>query len=126
TAVVFQPSFDSKWYSGLNPYTLGFAMFQDIRRMCESPTDEDYAWFPDVAGTDWLSTLDFAMRNFKDESFILQYLSPKVIRDLKLFAIRDDDQADNYEITGIHDDKGYRYVREKLSQQYNLSMREPD
>jgi stage V sporulation protein R len=27
------------------------------------------------------------MSSFKDESFILQYLSPKVIRDLKLFSI---------------------------------------
>lgn len=126
TAVVYQPSFDARWYSGINPYTLGFAMFQDIRRMCEHPTEEDYHWFPDIAGTDWLTTLDFAMRNFKDESFILQYLSPKVIRDLKLFAIRDDDQAETYEVTGIHDDNGYRYVREQLSKQYNLSMREPD
>ncbi|PIQ36896.1 MAG: SpoVR family protein, partial [Lysobacterales bacterium CG17_big_fil_post_rev_8_21_14_2_50_64_11] len=126
TAVVYQPPFDSKWYSGINPYTLGFSMFQDIRRICEQPTEEDRAWFPDIAGSDWLTTLDFAMRNFKDESFILQYLSPKVIRDLKLFSIRDDEQEQHYEVTGIHDDQGYRYVREKLSQQYNLSMREPD
>ncbi|KZY32839.1 MULTISPECIES: SpoVR family protein [unclassified Oleiphilus] len=126
TAVVYQPPFDSQWYSGINPYTLGFAMFQDIKRICQQPTDEDRQWFPDIAGTDWLETLDFAMRNFKDESFILQFLSPKVIRDLKLFAIRDDDQQSHYEVTGIHDEQGYRYVREKLSQQYNLSMREPD
>jgi len=126
TAVVFQPAFDAKWYSGINPYTLGFSMFRDLRRMCESPTEEDKHWFPDIAGSDWLETLDFAMRNFKDESFILQYLSPQVIRDLKLFAIKDDDQDEAYEITGIHDDNGYRYVREKLSQQYNLSMNEPD
>ena len=126
TAVVYQPPFDSRWYSGINPYTLGFSMFQDIRRMCENPTDEDKEWFPDIAGSDWLTTIDFAMRNFKDESFIMQYLSPKVIRDLKLFAVQDDDQHQHYEVTGIHDDRGYRYVREKLSQQYNLSMREPD
>jgi stage V sporulation protein R len=126
TAVVYQPPFDSQWYSGINPYTLGFSMFQDIKRICEHPTDEDKQWFPDIAGSDWLETLDFAMRNFKDESFILQYLSPKVIRDLKLFSIRDDDREDHYEVTGIHDERSYRYVREKLSQQYNLSMREPD
>jgi stage V sporulation protein R len=126
TAVVYQPPFDSKWFSGINPYALGFSMFQDLRRMCESPTDEDKLWFPNYAGADWLETLDFAMRNFKDESFILQYLSPKVIRDLKLFSIKDDDQAEHYNITGIHDANGYRYVREKLSLQYNLSMQEPN
>jgi stage V sporulation protein R len=101
-------------------------MFQDLRRICESPTDEDRQWFPDIAGSDWLETLDFAMRNFKDESFILQYLSPKVIRDLKFFSIKDDDQAEHYKITGIHDEDGYRYVREQLSLQYNLSMQEPN
>ena len=88
TSVVFQPGFDSPYYSGINPYALGFAMYTDIRRMCEHPTEEDRRWFPDIAGSDWLSTLKFAMSSFKDESFILQYLSPKVIRDLKLFSIR--------------------------------------
>ncbi|MFT7201208.1 MAG: stage V sporulation protein R [Glaciecola sp.] len=126
TAVVYQPPFDSKWFSGINPYALGFSMFQDLRRICESPTDEDKQWFPDIAGSDWLETLDFAMRNFKDESFILQYLSPKVIRDLKLFSIEDDYQAEHYHITAIHDESGYRYVREQLSLQYNLSMQEPN
>ena len=92
TNVVFQPPFDSPYYSGINPYALGFAMLRDIRRICEKPTEEDRRWFPDIAGSDWLKTLDFAMRNFKDESFIAQYLSPKLIRDLKLFAMLDDDQ----------------------------------
>ena len=41
TNVVYQPEFDSPYYSGINPYTLGFAMFSDIRRMCENPTEED-------------------------------------------------------------------------------------
>lgn len=126
TAVVYQPPFDSKWFNGINPYTLGFAMFQDLRRICEAPTDEDKHWFPNIAGSDWLQTLDFAMRNFKDESFILQYLSPKVIRDLKLFSIKDDDQEEHYQITGIHNESGYKYVREQLSLQYNLSMKEPN
>ena len=126
TAVVYQPPFDSKWFSGINPYALGFSMFQDIKRICQEPTEEDKHWFPDFAGSDWLETLHFAMRNFKDESFILQYLSPKVIRDMKLFSIKDDESQNHYQITGIHDEQGYRYVREQLAKQYNLSMREPN
>ena len=85
SGVVLQPAFDSPWYSGINPYALGFAMYRDIRRICEQPNEEDRRWFPEIAGSDWLSTLKFAMQNFKDESFILQYLSPKVMRDLRLF-----------------------------------------
>ena len=37
---------------------------------------------------------DYAMRNFKDESFIGQYLSPKLMRDLRLFSIVDDEHAE--------------------------------
>ena len=126
TAVIYQPPFDSPWYSGMNPYALGYAMFTDIKRICESPTDEDKRWFPDIAGSDWLKTLDFAMRNFKDESFILQFLSPKVIRDFKFFEILDDDQEDEYRVEAIHDDNGYQRVREQLARQYNLSFRDPN
>lgn len=126
TSVVYQPAFDSPWYSGINPYALGFAMYRDIRRICEEPTEEDRRWFPDIAGSDWLATLKFAMQSFKDESFILQFLSPKVIRDFRLFGILDDDQKDELLVEAIHDDSGYRRIRELLAGQYNLGNREPN
>jgi stage V sporulation protein R len=126
TNVIYQPPFNSQYYSGLNPYTLGFNIYQDLRRICEEPTDEDKYWFPDIAGDDWLKVLDFAMRNFKDESFISQYLSPKVIRDLKLFSILDDEKDDSLLVSAIHDESGYRHVRSALSEQYNLGSREPN
>lgn len=126
TSVIYQPAFDSTWFNGINPYTLGFAMMQDIRRICEQPTEEDHRWFPDLAGSDWLESITFAMRSFKDESFILQYLSPKVIRDLKLFAIVDDERNDHLQVAAIHDDAGYRHVREYLAAQYNLGNNEPN
>ena len=126
TNVIAQPNFDSPYYSGINPYTLGFNMFKDIRRICEEPTDEDRQWFPEFAGSDWLTTLDFAMRNFKDESFISQYLSPKLIRDLKLFSVLDDDTDKELEISAIHDERGYRHIRNTLAKQYDLSVREPN
>lgn len=126
TAVIYQPPFNSPWYSGINPYTLGFSIYTDLRRICENPTDEDREWFPDIAGSNWVETLHFAMKNFKDESFILQFLSPKVMRDLKLFSIEDDDREEVYRVTAIHDEMGYRKLREKLARQYNLSYREPN
>ncbi len=126
TGVILQPDFDSPYYSGINPYALGFAIFSDLRRMSEEPTEEDHEWFPSIAGKDWLPTLDFAMRNFKDESFISQYLSPRVIRDFRLFSVMDDDQRKELEISGIHDERGYRYVRQSLSAQFNLGSQEPN
>jgi spore cortex formation protein SpoVR/YcgB (stage V sporulation) len=126
TNVVYQPGYDEPWYRGINPYALGFAMWQDIRRICEAPTAEDRQWFPDIAGSDWRETFDFAMRNFKDESFVAQFLSPKVMRDFRLFAILDDDKDARLKVSAIHDEAGYRRVREILSDNYNLGSREPN
>jgi stage V sporulation protein R len=126
TNVIFQPPVTHPAYSGINPYALGFAMFSDLRRICEQPTDEDRQWFPDIAGTDWHKTLDYAMRHFRDESFIGQYLSPRLIREFRLFSILDDATELQLEVSAIHDDAGYRQVREALSRQNDLSNREPN
>ncbi|EKE69130.1 SpoVR family protein [Gallaecimonas xiamenensis] len=126
TSVIFQPDYNSPYYSGINPYALGFAMFRDIRRICEEPTEEDKQFFPDLAGANWLEAVHFAMQNFKDESFIGQYLSPKVMRDLRLFAVRDDDNKNYLDVTAIHNDDGYRALRQTLSAQYNLANNEPN
>ncbi len=126
TNVIYQPGFDSSNFSGINPYTLGYSIFTDIRRICENPTEEDKQFFPEIAGGDWLDTVHHAMANYKDESFILQFLSPKVIRDLKLFGIVDDDKDSEIEVTAIHDEGGYRRIREQLAAQYNLGQMEPN
>ena len=124
TNVVAQPDYNSPYYSGINPYALGFNMFVDLRRICENPTAEDKQWFPEIAGSYWLDTLHFAMESFKDESFISQYLSPKLIRDFKFFQINDQQQKDYVEIAAIHNEQGYQQIRTMLSNQYNLSQLE--
>jgi stage V sporulation protein R len=126
TNVVFQPPVTHPAYNGINPYALGFGMFTDLRRICEKPTEEDRQWFPDIAGTDWRKTLDYAMRHFKDESFIGQYLSPHMMREFRLFSIIDDSTQKELEVSAIHDDAGYRRVREALSRQHDLNWREPN
>ena len=126
TAVLFQPGYDHPGYQGLNPYALGFAIYSDLKRICEDPTAEDHEWFPDIAGGNWLEVLPAAMRDFKDESFIQQFLSPKVMRDFRLFGILDDDKEDEIEVRAIHDYSGYRQVRELLASQYNMGDREPN
>jgi spore cortex formation protein SpoVR/YcgB (stage V sporulation) len=126
TNVVAQPPYNSKYYNGINPYALGFAMWGDIRRICESPTEEDRAWFPEIAGTDWREAMDFAMRNFKDESFVAQYLSPKLMREFRLFVLIDDDHNENLHVDAIHDEQGYLALRQALSEHYNLGSTEPD
>lgn len=126
SSVVYQPGFDTQYYNGINPYALGFAMMRDLRRICEQPDKEDYAWFPEIAGSDWIETMQLAMRDFKDESFVLQYLSPKMMREFKLFSLLDDDQQATLEVSAIHNEQGFRDVREALGGQYNLQNREPN
>ena len=127
SSVVYQPSFDSGHYSGMNPYALGFAMMQDIKRICEEPTDEDRDWFPGFAGNgDAMGTLKEAWAEFRDDSFILQYLSPKLIRDFRLFHIHDRSDSPFVQVNSIHDEIGYRKVRKQLSDQYDTGVRDPD
>lgn len=66
------------------------------------------------------------MRNFKDESFIGQFLSPKLMRDFRLFAIHDDEKQSELKVAAIHDVVGYQELRQALSQQYDLGTREPN
>ncbi|MGC8504991.1 MAG: SpoVR family protein [Acidithiobacillus sp.] len=126
TAVIFQPDFDDPRYSGMNPYALGFAIFRDIQRICLQPSAEDRRWFDFAGDPDWIRQIHFAMREFRDESFVLQYLSPKVMRDFHLFALRNDPAAEHYEVSAIHDDAGYREVRAVLARQIAASSRPPD
>ena len=126
TNVIMQPAYNSPYFNGINPYTLGYHMMQDIKRICEQPTEEDKRYFPELAHTDWLASLDNAMRNYKDESFIAQYLSPQIIRELKLFHIIDDDRHPELVVGAIHNEQGYQLIREALSKQYNLSHSDLD
>lgn len=125
--VIFQPSFDDPRYGGINPYALGFAMMQDIRRICSEPTAEDRAWFPDIAGCgDWRDVLRDIWSNYRDESFIRQFLSPRIMREFKLFALSDRANSPKIEVSAIHDDEGYRKVRSTLADSYDMSRQEPD
>jgi spore cortex formation protein SpoVR/YcgB (stage V sporulation) len=127
TSVVFQPDFDDPRYSGINPYALGFAMMDDIKRICLSPTEEDRAFFPDFAGNqDPYGTLRDAWANYRDESFILQFLSPNVIRKLRLFRVFDNAEEPTMLVDAIHDEVGYREIRSALARSYDISRREPD
>jgi spore cortex formation protein SpoVR/YcgB (stage V sporulation) len=127
SAVVNQPAFSDRGFSGLNPYALGFAMMRDIKRICTEPTKEDESWFPDIAGNqDYMTVLRQSWADFRDESFILQYLSPQVIRDFRLFHLRDQSDSPATRVEAIHDEQGYRQVRRMLGRQYDVSQQDPD
>lgn len=121
TAVINQPNLFN-----LNPYALGFAIFKDIKRICENPTEEDKQWFPDLINKNWLDVCKHAVENYEDSSFILQFLSPKVMRDLKLFSLNQSgDDLFNYTISEIQNDAGFLIIRDRLSKQYDQNYINP-
>ncbi|HEY8190523.1 MAG TPA: SpoVR family protein, partial [Micavibrio sp.] len=111
-----QPAFGK-----INPYALGFAIWDDIKRICENPTEEDYKWRPDIAGTkDWLSAFKKTFKIYDDEGFITQHLSPKLIRDFGLITVHDDSKDRHITVTAIHDDDGYTKIRKSVAAQYRF------
>ncbi|MCB8839140.1 SpoVR family protein [Aurantimonas sp. VKM B-3413] len=127
TSVIMQPDFDDRRYSGINPYSLGFAMTQDIERIATSPTAEDRAFFPDFAGCgDPYGVLKDGWANYRDESFILQFLSPALIRKHRMFQLVDDEDEPDLLVASIHNENGYRAVRQALSRQFDVSRQDAD
>jgi spore cortex formation protein SpoVR/YcgB (stage V sporulation) len=127
TNVVCQPEFDDPRYGGINPYALGFAMMEDIGRIATEPTDEDREWFPDFAGRgDPTGVLRDAWANYRDESFVSQFLSPTLMRKLRLFHLVDDSEEDHLAVAAIHDERGFRRLRRALSRQYDVGHQDPD
>ncbi len=100
----------------MNPYVLGLTILRDIERICKDPTEEDRKWFPQFAGEpDWMSMIKHAVYSSHDETFIQNYLSPKVMRDMDMLAVESRPENDYYEITAIHAGEGFRKLRDVLA-----------
>jgi stage V sporulation protein R len=113
-------------YSSLNPYALGFAAWNEIKRVCENPTDEDREHLPDIAGKDWLETFHDTMQNYRDESFLLQFLTPKLVRDFKLMNIQTREGLDHWTVSGTAGADDFGAIRSQLSASYRLEASMPE
>ncbi len=125
SGVVYQPEWDDKRYSGINVYALGFAMMSDIKRMCSNPDAEDKQYFPHLCNTDWRETTQEIVRNYRDESFVMQFLSPKVARQFNLFSIDMDENLRFHMVANVDPEEDLLNIRKVLSAQYDLSKRVP-
>ncbi len=65
--------------------------------------------------------------NYRDESFISQFLSPRLIRSLRMFHLHDDPaETAGVRVDAIHDERGYRRVRRELARQYDVGFIDPN
>lgn len=48
------------------------------------------------------------------------------MREFRFFAVQDDDTQPRLAVSAIHDESGYRSLRLKLAEQYNLGSHDPD
>ena len=49
-----------------------------------------------------------------------------MIRQFHMFSILDDDHDNMLEVSAIHNDSGYKHIREALSNQYNIGFLVPE
>jgi len=126
SGVVTQLPYNHKYYNGFNVYALGLDMFNDIKRVCENPTDEDKACFPHLIGQHWLDVCLDAVANYRDESFVSQFLSPTVMKKWGLFEITNNEHDKFVTVSGIQDMRGYNAVRKTLSNQYSSTSHQPN
>ncbi|PPD44757.1 MAG: SpoVR family protein [Methylocystis sp.] len=121
TNAIRQPTAHDPAYAGINPYALGFDMMCDIARIVTNPTDEDRIWFPEIAGTgDEMAVLRDIWENYRDDSFIAQFLSPHLIRKWRMFHIVDEENAPKLRVGAIHNERGYRDLRRSLAAEYEV------
>jgi stage V sporulation protein R len=143
SGVMWQPEYNSQYYGGgFNPYALGFAILMDVKRIAEGGefinangkrtwepvTDEDREWFPHLIGKKWQDAVKDAAWSYRDDGFIQQYLSPKVMRKFKMFSLNlnyDDDGDPSAIVSDIHDEVGYKQIRLTLARSFERINRVP-
>lgn len=128
SSVIYQPEYNKPYYNGMNPYAIGFKMFMDLKRAAENPTPEDFEFIPSVCNKDWREVVKNAASDFRDESFISQFLTPTVIREFGLFSVKFDKQNGTTKptiVTQVQDDIGYKPLRELLAKSMTRIERVP-
>lgn len=106
---------------GLNPYHLGFVLWQDIeRRWNEGDTGYQYRANPqpvDISGMDENDTPGrkkmFEVREAeRDSSFLRRFLTVDMIRELELF--QHEKRGKDRVVTKVADDEGWADIKENL------------
>ena len=57
---------------------------------------------------------------------MLQYLSPRLMRQFGMFHVTDDADSPHLKVDAIHDERGYRAIRRALAKHYDPAYFTPD
>lgn len=101
----------------INPYHLGFKVWQDIERRFDAPSEEEIRQFgpPETSGREKL----FEVRaTDRDVSFLRRFLTPALMRELDLFEYRR--ERDKLVVSKVSDEEHWEEVKQTLLQ--NVGM----
>ncbi|HUI27892.1 MAG TPA: SpoVR family protein [Candidatus Kryptonia bacterium] len=98
---------------GLNPYHLGFKVWEDIRRRYDDPTPEERAEIGDPEKTG-LQKIFEVRESDRDISFLRRHLTENLLRELDLFEYQT--RGDDVLVSKVADGDGWREVKNVLLQ----------
>ena len=102
---------------GINPYHLGFKIWQDIERRYDAPTEDEIRQHgtPEMSGVEKL----FEVRQTdRDVSFLRRFLTPALMRELDLFEYQR--EGDKLVVSKVSDEEHWEEVKRTLLQ--NVGM----
>jgi stage V sporulation protein R len=96
---------------GLNPYHLGFKLWEDIRRRYDDPLPEENEHLPpDHRGG--LQEMFLTREADRDVSFLRRHLTPRLMHEIDLFQYQE--KGDDLAVTAVSNEEGWRAVKETL------------
>ena len=109
-----------------NPYNLGLAMFEDLRRLAENPNDKEYGILSSYEGENWVDIVKDIAYNNVDSNFIRLYLTDNVIRNMKFSHWNIDKDQSEISCVATHGEHYSDDIRSYLSKQYESEYRRPE
>jgi stage V sporulation protein R len=95
----------------INPYYLGYQIFEDIEKRWTDPTEEEKSSFNRKGGVG--NDKIFQVRETdRDESFLRQYLTEDMMRKMDMFQHEKD--GDDRIVTKVSNDKQWREIKDTL------------
>ena len=99
----------------LNPYHLGFKIWEDIEKRWDSPSKQDIEKYGKANFSKSGREKIFEVREVdRDTSFLRQYLTEDIIRELDLFEYAP--MGDKFVVTKVADKEEWKAIRETLIQ----------